>query len=91
MALLELAACAVCCAALWVAVVVRSAGRSGAARRPSPVVPTREEDRVRPAVDATGERIWLEQDELFWHEIVCWPARRPPSGEREGADRRHTG
>ena len=35
--------------------------------------PSREEDRVRPAVAASGERIWIEADELVWHEIVAWP------------------
>jgi hypothetical protein len=38
--------------------------------------PTREEDRVRPAVTATGERIWVEPDQLIWHEIVAWPERK---------------
>jgi hypothetical protein len=32
----------------------------------------REEDRVRPAVRATGELIWVDEDELVWHEIVAW-------------------
>jgi len=32
----------------------------------------REEDRVRPAVSATGELIWVDEDELVWHEIVAW-------------------
>jgi hypothetical protein len=87
MVLLALAACAVCGAAIWVALMVRSSGRAhstaGRARRRA-VPPSREEDRVRPAVGPTGERIWLEQDEVFWHEIVCWPVR-PPTSRR--ADR----
>jgi hypothetical protein len=37
--------------------------------------PSREEDCVRPAVTASGERIWIETDELIWHEIVAWPPR----------------
>lgn len=32
----------------------------------------REEDRVRPAVSATGELIWVDEDQLVWHEIVAW-------------------
>jgi hypothetical protein len=32
----------------------------------------REEDRVRPAVSPTGELIWVDEDELVWHEIVAW-------------------
>jgi hypothetical protein len=32
----------------------------------------REEDRVRPAVSAVGELIWVDEDELVWHEIVAW-------------------
>lgn len=91
MVLLTLAACALWCAVLWVALVVRATGRRHPARGSDAVVRTREEDRVRPAVDATGARIWLEQDEVFWHEIVCWPARRQPSGDRERTNSRNAG
>jgi hypothetical protein len=45
-----------------------SSNPDAAARNPS-----REEDRVRPAVTASGERIWIESDQLVWHEIVAWP------------------
>jgi hypothetical protein len=38
-----------------------------------PGSPSREEDRVRPAVTASGERTWIESDQLIWHEIVAWP------------------
>jgi hypothetical protein len=41
--------------------------------------PSREEDRVRPAVTASGERIWIEPDELVWHEIVAWPELKAPA------------
>ena len=93
MVLLALAACAVCGAALWVALMLRGSGhvsgrpQAGLAR---PLAPSREEDRVRPARDVTGERIWLEQDELLWHEIVCWPARRAAEDGRAPARRRRT-
>jgi hypothetical protein len=36
-------------------------------------VPPRVEDRVRPAVTASGEKIWVAEDDLIWHEIVSWP------------------
>lgn len=35
--------------------------------------PGREEDRVRPAVTASGEPIRIESDKLVWHEIVARP------------------
>lgn len=38
----------------------------------APRNPSRDEDRVRPAVTASGDRIWVESDELVWHEIVAW-------------------
>lgn len=51
---------------------------------PEPRNPTREEDRVLPAVSATGERIWVEPDQLIWHEIVAWPERTSPvTGPRQ--------
>jgi hypothetical protein len=37
-----------------------------------PAAYVREEDRVRPAVSASGELIWVDEDELVWHEIVAW-------------------
>jgi hypothetical protein len=33
----------------------------------------REEDRIRPMVDRTGARIWVAEEDLFWHDIVLWP------------------
>ena len=38
--------------------------------------PSREEDLVRPAVTASGERIWIDADQVIWHEIVAWPERK---------------
>jgi hypothetical protein len=38
--------------------------------------PSREEDRVRPAVTVSGERIWIDPGEAVWHEIVAWPERK---------------
>ena len=32
----------------------------------------REEDRVRPAISPAGERIWVDEDDIEWHEIVTW-------------------
>jgi hypothetical protein len=51
-------------------------------RRPSSITagqprnPSREEDLVRPAVADSGARIWVEPEELIWHEIVAWPRPR---------------
>jgi hypothetical protein len=74
----------------WLVAVLllrRRPQRSSANADAVPISPSRDEDRVRPAVTATGERIWVESpDELVWHEIVAWPqlkknlkteARRP--------------
>jgi hypothetical protein len=76
MVVLMVAACAACCAVLCAAVVVRIAARRQPAQshHPTPVA-QREEDRVRPAIDQAGAPIWVDHDELFWHEIVCWPTR----------------
>jgi hypothetical protein len=51
----------------------------------------REEDRIRPIVDPTGERVWLEDVDTCWHEIVAWslPVRGADSRIRvddRGAD-----
>jgi hypothetical protein len=43
----------------------------------APRNPSRDEDRVRPAVTASGERIWVESDQLVWHEIVAWREIKP--------------
>jgi hypothetical protein len=87
MVLLALAACAACCAAIWAALIVLGTGRAAEAAPPrrTRTVTTREEDLVRPAVDPSGEPIWLETDELFWHEIVCWPGRQRPDADRDRA------
>jgi hypothetical protein len=45
--------------------------------------PGREEDRVRPAVTTSGERIWIESDQLVWHEIVTWPDRESNARRNE--------
>jgi hypothetical protein len=80
------------CGAVWLAALVRIAAAS---RRPGAPVQqhaetvTREEDRVRPAVDANGERIWVEAENLFWHEIVSWPPRKAAGPEQtQGRHRR---
>ena len=41
------------------------------AARPAPPRP-REEDRVRPAINRAGERIWVDEENIEWHEIVTW-------------------
>jgi hypothetical protein len=48
-----------------------------------PINPSREEDRVRPAVTSSGERIWLEPDQLVWHEIVTWPELKSATRRNE--------
>jgi hypothetical protein len=64
-----------CGLACWLAAALLLPHRPGASSNPDaePLDPSREEDRVRPAVTASGERIWIEPDELVWHEIVAWP------------------
>lgn len=79
---LIVAAWATCCAA-WALAFVRLAMRprpDAPARPAAPLERLREEDGVRPAILPSGERIWLETHELFWHEIVCWPPRKRRAG-----------
>jgi hypothetical protein len=81
-------ACALCCALLLVTVVMmRRPTEQETPLRP-PVVPSREEDRVVPAIDPAGTPIWLEEQDVLWHEIVCWPARRDRAVSRAEARRR---
>lgn len=54
-----------------------------AAERTPLSVPPRVEDRVRPAVAPSGEKIWVSEDDLIWHEIVSWP--ETPFGDAGGA------
>jgi hypothetical protein len=42
------------------------------AARPEARHRVREEDRVRPAVSDSGEKIWVDENEVMWHEIVSW-------------------
>lgn len=47
----------------------------------------REEDRVRPVVDASGAKVWVDADDIVWHVIVSWPipgrsAKQPESPVR---------
>jgi hypothetical protein len=84
MVLLSVAACALCCAA-WAVAVIQFTRRPSQQREvaaPDVVDRPREEDRVRPAVDASGEPIWVDADELFWHEIVAWPRRLADAEKR---------
>ena len=71
----------VSCGAVWVAAIVHmTRPRRPAAPAPvTSVIITREEDRVRPALDANGKPIWVEAEDIFWHEIVSWPP-----GQRAG-------
>jgi hypothetical protein len=85
--LMILAACASCAALLWAAFLVCGLGRRPAIAAVSdvdgsPAEPNagaspaaREEDRIRPAVDRSGAPIWIGAEDLFWHDIVCWPPR----------------
>jgi hypothetical protein len=62
--------------ALWLAVVLllpRRTTRMSSHTEPVPHDPSREEDRFRPAVSVSGERIWLDAEQLIWHEIVARP------------------
>jgi hypothetical protein len=62
--------------ACWLAAALllpRRPGRLSSNPDAVPRNPSREEDRVRPAVGASGEPIWIESDQLVWHEIVAWP------------------
>jgi hypothetical protein len=71
--------------ACWLAVALLLPRRPRRAE-PAPVAaprdPSREEDLVRPAVTASGEPVWVDPNELIWHEIVAWP-------ELNGTVRRH--
>ena len=40
---------------------------------------SREEDRVRPAINPAGERIWVDEDDIEWHEIVSWTLPAEPT------------
>jgi len=63
----------------WFAAAVflpRRPRRSSSKPDAVPITASREEDRVRPAVSSSGERIWIEPDQLVWHEIVTWPQLR---------------
>lgn len=88
MLVLAAALCAVCCALLLVAVVMMRRPERQEAPSRAAAAPTREEDRVVPAVDETGAPIWLEEHDVLWHEIVCWPARRDRAGPRTELRRR---
>jgi hypothetical protein len=80
--------------AVWCGVLLRlNVARRRARTEPAVAAPTRrtarigvaEHDRVRPAIDAAGARVWLDSDEAFWHEIVSWPSpRRTDSTLRTG-------
>lgn len=79
-----------CGLACWLAVALllpRRSGRSSSNPDAEPRIPSREEDRVRPAVTASGERIWLEPDELVWHEIVAWPQSKATARSRKDVRR----
>ena len=69
-------ACGLVCWLATALLVPRRSGRSSSNPDIERRNPSREEDRVRPAVAASGERIWIEPDELVWHEIVAWPQPR---------------
>jgi hypothetical protein len=97
---LVMVAVGVCGLACWLAAVLLLPRRAALLRRrtvllpgpssnpePDSRNPSRDEDRVRPAVTASGERIWIEPDELVWHEIVAWPQPRPAARDRKDARR----
>src|SRR5690348_2765030 len=65
------------CGALFVAAALSvHRGLRSATTRPGPrhvprhMPQRREEDLVRPTLDAAGRAGWVTQDELPWHEIV---------------------
>lgn len=78
------AACVPAFAVLAAAVLLgrrRTVLPSVAALLDTPAAPTastgarhrlREEDRVRPGISASGEKIWLDENDVLWHEIVSW-------------------
>lgn len=70
-------ACAVGCAVLvLIAAAQRRTGHpeQSAQQATPPTGRTREEDRIRPAVDASGTPVWVDRNHVEWHEIVSWPA-----------------
>jgi hypothetical protein len=72
--------------ACWLAATVllpHRARRLSSNPAAEPRNPSREEDRVRPVVTASGERIWIEPHELVWHEIVAWPQLRATARRKE--------
>jgi hypothetical protein len=72
MLMVVLGACGLAC---WVAAALlwpRRPRRSSSIADVEPRNPSREEDRFRPAASASGERIWLERNDVVWHEIVAW-------------------
>lgn len=69
-------ACGLACWLVAALLLPRRSQHSSSMPYRAPRNPSREEDRVRPAVAASGERIWIEPDELVWHEIVAWPRPR---------------
>jgi hypothetical protein len=74
---------ALCCGLFAAAAhSVRRRLRSMSATPRTALVRPREEDLVRPTLDATGRTVWATQDELPWHEIVQAPA---------GAEQRRAG
>jgi hypothetical protein len=87
MVIFAVLACVLCCI-VWTVAVIRFTRRP---RRGAPTATTRElarpreEDRIRPALDAEGQPIWVDAQDLFWHEIVAWPLHRDSRGERQAA------
>jgi hypothetical protein len=69
-------ACGLACWFIVALLLARRSRQSWSIPVSAPRNPTREEDRVRPVVAPSGERIWIAPDELVWHEIVAWPRRR---------------
>lgn len=87
-----LVGCVCCATLLWAALVVCGPGwrrrRRGdvAGEAGGTSSQRREEDRIRPAVDATGARIWAAEEDLFWHEIVHWaPRHQAADGPASGS------
>jgi hypothetical protein len=80
--LMILAVGASCVALLWAAFLVCGLGRRPALAAPPEIdralpqataavrLNGREEDRIRPALDRSGAPIWVDADDLFWHDIV---------------------
>ena len=76
--ILVVMACAATCVrtSLLTLALTGSLRRSGPVEAPVEAPPAaprpREEDRVRPAINPAGERIWVDEDDIEWHEIVSW-------------------